>query len=55
MGVVAPTEHDASIPRLLRVGHGTLAADALADALDGAGVALMVDVRTTPASGTVAD
>ncbi|MEA2702482.1 MAG: hypothetical protein QOD63_427 [Actinomycetota bacterium] len=47
---MAAAEHDASITRLLTVGHGTLAADALARLLDGAGVVLVVDVRTAPGS-----
>ena len=42
--------HEPSIPRLLTVGHGTLAAEALADLLAGAGVELVVDVRTAPGS-----
>jgi uncharacterized protein (DUF488 family) len=35
---------------LLTVGHGTLAAGAFADLLTGAGVALLVDVRSYPGS-----
>ena len=48
MGVVAA--HEPRIPRLLTVGHGTLLADALSDLLTGAGVELVVDVRTSPGS-----
>lgn len=36
--------------RLLTVGHGTLSADGLAELLRGAGVGLVVDVRTAPGS-----
>ncbi len=36
--------------RLLTFGHGTLAADAIAGLLHGAGVELLVDVRTAPGS-----
>jgi uncharacterized protein (DUF488 family) len=43
-------DQDASIPRLATVGHGTLAAAALAELLTAAGVALVVDVRTAPGS-----
>lgn len=50
MGAVAAPEHDPSVTRLLTVGHGTLPAAALAELLVGAGVELVVDVRTAPGS-----
>ena len=48
MEVVAAPEP--RIPRLLTVGHGTISAEALSDLLSGAGVELVVDVRTAPGS-----
>ncbi len=47
---MAAAEHDPKVPRLLTVGHGTLAAEAMAELLGGAGVELVVDVRTAPGS-----
>lgn len=37
-------------PRLLTVGHGTMSAEELAELLTGAGVELVVDVRSAPGS-----
>ncbi len=48
MGVV--TAQAPGIPGLLTVGHGTISAEALSELLGGAGVELVVDVRTAPGS-----
>ena len=47
---MAPPSRPGPPRSLLTVGHGTLEADALAALLHGAGVELLVDVRTAPGS-----
>jgi uncharacterized protein DUF488 len=49
-GADAAGAHRVRGPRLLTVGHGTTGCDELARLLRGAGVELVVDVRSTPGS-----